>query len=312
VQATRRFFDIGGLDLGALVALELFTTVLPILLILFAWFEHFHPDENIGDLFLDQLGVHGSLAATVRSEFGNAAGLHPIWTFVGVTSYLVWGIPMSLTVARVFADAWGRPMYSILQRIWRGSVWFALYVVTLLINHRLAVYDGPLVARLLFVPLAAVTAELAFTVHSVFIGLAVGLGSDAGLAALLVALCFHQFFEGVALGARHSEAPLSAAADAAFTIVFAASAPLGIVGGIVLAAGSGLVLTSTTFLLVQGTFDAVCAGILLSIGFCMLAIDFPKSLEAAGKGAGGARARLALFTALWLGGGLMAFLGVYL
>jgi hypothetical protein len=158
--ATRRFFSINGLDLGALMALELFTTVLPILLIGVAWFEHFHSNENIGDLFLDQLGVHGSLATFVRGEFGNAAELHPIWTLLGVMGYLVWGIPMSMTVARVFAAAWVRPMHTVFQRIWRGAVWFAIYVLTLLINHRLALFDGPVVVRLLLVPVAFAVSAL--------------------------------------------------------------------------------------------------------------------------------------------------------
>lgn len=44
--------------------------------------------------------------------------------------------------------------------------------------------------------------EFGVTVHSVFIGIAVGVVGYDALVPLLIALVFHQFFEGIALGAR--------------------------------------------------------------------------------------------------------------
>jgi zinc transporter 1/2/3 len=154
-------------------------------------------------------------------------------------------------------------------------------------------------------------AELSFTLHSVFIGLACGVVSDSGLRALLVALTFHQFFEGVSLGARLAESALPAPTDVAFTAVFALSAPLGIATGVGVVSTAALNVNGATFLIAQGTFDSICAGILLQIGFSMLIKDLPDDL-AAQEGEGAHLRRAALFAAVWVGACAMAYIGAYL
>lgn len=130
VTTGRRFFSIDGLDLGGLIALELFTTVMPLVLIFYAWAKDFDPSASVGDLFVRQIGAEGDEVIRIRSEFGSAAGLAGTWTLIGMAGFLVWGIPMSLTVARMFATAWLRPQYSMVQRLWRGTLWFCLYLLT--------------------------------------------------------------------------------------------------------------------------------------------------------------------------------------
>ena len=160
--------------------------------------------------------------------------------------------------------------------------------------------------------IAAYMLEFGVTVHSIFIGLAVGVVGDTELTGLLVALSFHQFFEGIALGARLADARLpSHWHEATLAFVFAVSAPLGI--GIGIAVASSLDPNSSTFLLVQGSFDAVCAGILLYIGFALLFHDFPEDMEAFCNGnKHDSWRRLGMFFCLWVGAGFMAFIGRYL
>ena len=165
--------------------------------------------------------------------------------------------------------------------------------------------------------LAAIMAEVGFTIHSVFIGIAVGVVSDTELKALLIALSFHQFFEGVALGARLSATALSVATDVAFVLLFSIAAPIGIGAGVGLVSAGSFSANSSTFLLVQGSFDGVCAGILLHIGFSMLILDFPNDLSEhcdapEKKNKASTLKRIALFAALWGGAGIMAFLGRFL
>lgn len=50
--------------------------------------------------------------------------------------------------------------------------------------------------------IAAVCMEFGVTLHSVFVGLAVGFTTNDELKPLLVALIFHQMFEGMAMGSR--------------------------------------------------------------------------------------------------------------
>jgi zinc transporter 1/2/3 len=162
--------------------------------------------------------------------------------------------------------------------------------------------------------------EFSFTLHSIFIGLAVGLSGGDGLNALLTALVFHQFFEGLSLGARLHESSMSSQLDMVFAVVFAAAAPIGI-GIAVGLMGSAVPVQGATFLVVQGVFDSICAGILLYIGFSLLLLDFPADMaklcsdsEAGGKltGPQAEGRRVVQYATLWAGAGLMAFLGRYL
>ncbi|KAN0009587.1 hypothetical protein ACTFIU_006882 [Dictyostelium citrinum] len=154
--------------------------------------------------------------------------------------------------------------------------------------------------------------EFGITMHSIFIGLTVGVVDDTGLRALLVALSFHQFFEGVALGSRISDAKLTSHwHEALLATIFSISAPIGI--GIGIGVVSSINVNGETFLFVQGIFDAVCSGILLYIGFNLMFKDFPDDMN---KSCAGKKhqfiLKLGLFFAIWLGAGLMSFIGKYL
>ena len=165
--------------------------------------------------------------------------------------------------------------------------------------------------------LATMSAEFSFTVHSLFIGLAVGIVGDEELKVLLVALCFHQFFEGVALGARliDKASNLTTPAILVLTALFAIAAPIGIGIGTGVMSAEGLNTNGVAFLLTTGTFDAICAGLLLQIGFSMLINDFPADLASVAPPKGDDKyttAKVAaMFAALWFGAGAMAYVGKY-
>jgi len=154
--------------------------------------------------------------------------------------------------------------------------------------------------------------EFGVAVHSVFIGLAVGVSNGTTLKALLTALSFHQFFEGIALGSRISDAGLESwIHEVALTSIFAIASPIGasIAVGII----NVLNPAGETFLLIQGTFDGVCGGILLYIGFSLLQEDFQADLITHCSNSKYARTKkAAMFLCMWGGGGLMAFIGKYL
>ncbi|KAM9998871.1 hypothetical protein ACTFIZ_002425 [Dictyostelium cf. discoideum] len=154
--------------------------------------------------------------------------------------------------------------------------------------------------------------EFGITMHSIFIGLTVGVVVDTGLKSLLVALSFHQFFEGVALGSRISDAKLTSHwHETLLASIFSISAPIGI--GIGIGVVSSINVNGETFLFVQGIFDAICSGILLYIGFNLLFKDFPDDMN---KSCNGKKyqfiLKMGLFFAIWLGAGLMSFIGKYL
>jgi len=153
--------------------------------------------------------------------------------------------------------------------------------------------------------------EFGVTVHSIFIGLAVGVVDYPTLKVLLVALVFHQMLEGVALGARIADADLGLFSEILLPFIFSIAAPLGI--------GIGIAVINTlnpnggeTFLLVQGSFDSICGGILIYIGFSLLLIDFPRDMTKYCTGKYMRRKQAAMFFFLWLGAGIMAYIGKWL
>jgi hypothetical protein len=50
----------------------------------------------------------------------------------------MWGIPMSITIAGIFARAWRREQFGLSQRLLRGATWFAVYLTMIGFRERIA------------------------------------------------------------------------------------------------------------------------------------------------------------------------------
>jgi hypothetical protein len=132
-----RYNEIDGGTQSAVVSTQLFTTVIPLMIIGFSYMHGFADNASPGTIFTRQFALEHPLTDRVREAFGNSAGLRADWTLIGVASFLVWGIPMAATVATIFAKAWRREQYSLPARLARGTVWFALYLVTIAVRERI-------------------------------------------------------------------------------------------------------------------------------------------------------------------------------
>jgi solute carrier family 39 (zinc transporter), member 1/2/3 len=148
--------------------------------------------------------------------------------------------------------------------------------------------------------------EVGIALHSVLIGISLGVGRTAcEVRPLLAAITFHQTFEGLALGGCLIEAEYSARAHAALGLFYALSTPLGI--GIGLALSSSYSPNAPSALAVSGVFDSVSAGILIYMALVdLIAADFAsKRFRADG------RLQVAGFAALAVGAGLMCLLALW-
>lgn len=133
-----RFKEIDGANQGVLVSVQLFTVVIPLMILGFSYFEGFAENASPGTVWIRELGLSGATSDTVRAAFGDTAALRSLWTVLGVAAFLVWGIPMAIMVASIFAKAWRREQFSAGQRLLRGSLWFALYLTMLILRERTA------------------------------------------------------------------------------------------------------------------------------------------------------------------------------
>ncbi len=115
--------------------------------------------------------------------------------------------------------------------------------------------------------ITAYVMEISIAVHSIIIGVDLGLlaKSDevATLISLLVALSFHQFIEGVGLGStiQASRASLGNAKVVGFVAIFSCTMPLGILIGILTSHDQ----ESASGLTAKGVANALAAGSLLYI-----------------------------------------------
>jgi hypothetical protein len=133
-----RFNEIDGGMLGAMVSVQLFTTVIPLMIMGFSYMRGFADNASPGTLVIRELGLVHPASDHVRSAFGHSSALRSSWTFLGVAGFLVWGIPMGIMIAGIFAKAWRREQFSLTGRLWRGVVWFALYLTMIGFRDRIA------------------------------------------------------------------------------------------------------------------------------------------------------------------------------
>lgn len=156
--------------------------------------------------------------------------------------------------------------------------------------------------------------EISVAIHSIIIGIA--LGSTAGeesvgeLVPLLVAICFHQFFEGIGLGSvvEQARVELGRAKIIIFSLTFALTVPLGVVVGILITNDQALEegpTESQTY--TTGCLNSLAGGIMIYVALVeMIAEDFQQAAIANNVGL-----KIKMFTALTLGTFSMAIIAIW-
>ena len=156
--------------------------------------------------------------------------------------------------------------------------------------------------------------ELSIAVHSVVIGVA--LGSMAGkeneqpLQALLIGVCFHQFFEGMGLGCVVDQAriELGKVKVILFALTFALTVPVGVFVGILItddqSLENGPTLDET---LTAGCLNSIAAGIVIYVALVEMVVDDFQAASIVGN----IPLKLKMFTALIIGNLAMAILVIW-
>lgn len=134
----QRFAEIDGGTQSVLISMQLFTVVIPLMILGFSYFSGFAENASPGTVWIRELGLVEPTSGHVREAFGDSAGLRSTWTVLGLAAFLVWGIPMAVTVAGMFAKAWRREQFGLGGRVGRGALWFALYLLMLILRERIA------------------------------------------------------------------------------------------------------------------------------------------------------------------------------
>ncbi|XP_060188350.1 zinc transporter 1-like [Lycium barbarum] len=114
--------------------------------------------------------------------------------------------------------------------------------------------------------------ELGILIHSIIIGVSLGASQDTGMIKpLLVALSFHQFFEGIGLGGCISRAKFKSISTTIMAVLFSLTTPVGIGIGISRVYNAH----SSSALIVEGILNSAASGILIYMALVdLLASDF--------------------------------------
>lgn len=148
----------------------------------------------------------------------------------------------------------------------------------------------------------SIVLEAAIACHSIIVGFGVGATKDLEmLKVLLVAIGLHQFFEGISLGSALLEGQITMKYVYSFGILFALTAPIGIVLGLYSSADE------ETGAIVAGFADAFAAGALLYSSMVdMIAEDYMDNnfkMRHVGK--------MCMYFSLSLGVAVMALLAIW-
>ncbi|XP_043717939.1 zinc transporter 5-like [Telopea speciosissima] len=148
--------------------------------------------------------------------------------------------------------------------------------------------------------------ELGILVHSVIIGITVGVSSSPSVVKpLFAALTFHQFFEGTGLGGAIAQARLKTRSIALMGLFFSLTTPIGIIIGIGIA--NIYNESSPTALIVEGILDSAAAGILIYMSLVdLLAVDFMNT-----KMLTNVKLQIGASISLLVGAGCMSVLAIW-
>ncbi|ODV89373.1 hypothetical protein CANCADRAFT_27782 [Tortispora caseinolytica NRRL Y-17796] len=120
--------------------------------------------------------------------------------------------------------------------------------------------------------------ELGVVVHSVFVGLSLGTAQGPTFWSLLIAVAFHQGFEGLALGVRLANLRIKTFYQVLACLPFGFTAPLGQAIGI--AARKSFSENSPTVLVTIGIINCISTGLLIyGIYVDILVHDFMNQYE---------------------------------
>ncbi|XP_057538411.1 fe(2+) transport protein 1-like [Amaranthus tricolor] len=129
-------------------------------------------------------------------------------------------------------------------------------------------------SQLLRYRIVAQVLEMGIVVHSVVIGLSMGVSNNpCTIRPLVAAMCFHQLFEGMGLGGCILQAEYGMKMKAIMVAFFSATTPFGIALG--LAMLNVYNENSPTALIVVGVLNATSSGLLIYMALVdLLACDF--------------------------------------
>ncbi|CEP10092.1 hypothetical protein [Parasitella parasitica] len=148
--------------------------------------------------------------------------------------------------------------------------------------------------------------ELGIVMHSIIIGITLGCTDSSSFQTLLIALVFHQFFEGIALGTRINDLQCKTwTKPVLMGLLFICMTPIGVGIGI----GIRSSINPPAAILAQAILDSLSAGILLYNAYVsLMSIEINHNVGFRKSSLG---RKAFCFLCMYLGAALMSVLGAW-
>lgn len=148
--------------------------------------------------------------------------------------------------------------------------------------------------------------ELGIVMHSIIIGITLGCTDSSSFQTLLIALVFHQFFEGIALGTRINDLQCKTwAKPILMGLLFICMTPIGVGIGI----GIRSSINPPAAILAQAILDSLSAGILLYNAYVsLMSIEINHNIGFRKSSLG---RKVFCFLCMYTGAALMSVLGAW-
>ncbi|KAJ3238058.1 hypothetical protein HDU78_003753 [Chytriomyces hyalinus] len=155
--------------------------------------------------------------------------------------------------------------------------------------------------------ISTIILECGIMFHSLIIGVTLGVTPDDSFTTLLIAVAFHQLFEGMALGVLIGTLSMSLTSKRLLCLMYPLTTPLGVAIGITLRHSYNE--NATSMILVQGIFNSLSAGILFYNTYTeLMSEEVSHSAHLRGFTTG---FKAACFAAMYFGAASMAILAIW-
>jgi len=126
VRSLRRYGQMEGKHLSLVIAMNLFVSIIPLLILGYAFLEAFNPHRSFGSVVVHAFHLTGKTAQTVENTFTTASSGKSTALSISIVSLLITGLDISATVQLAYARAFGVTPLSGLQKYLRGATWLLM------------------------------------------------------------------------------------------------------------------------------------------------------------------------------------------
>ena len=145
LRTVRRFDEMGGKHLALVIAINLFISIIPLLILGYAIVVAFNPDRSFGSVLVDSFHLTGTTADTVKQTFTSARSGRNTALSISVLSLLVTGFDVAATVQLAYARAFRMRPLKGLTKYLRGGAWLVVLLIVTggVLAIRNFVFDRP-------------------------------------------------------------------------------------------------------------------------------------------------------------------------